>query len=256
LVALGTVTPVVASFLAAAVRAQLSMVVAGEMGAGKTTLLRALCAELDPDEPIGTFETDYELLLHEMPDQHRLVRAWEERQGQGEMTGQGQRAGAFGLDEALFASFRQSLSRQIVGEVRGREIIPMIKAMQSGTGSLSTTHAQSARGAIDKLVTCAMETGVTEDYALRALGTSIQLIVYVAAERQGQRRQRLVTEIVAVGFTAEGIQFTDVFGRPPGRPGAARAMHLPDDLRPLTIHGFDLPAFNMDAAQHRREMGQ
>jgi Flp pilus assembly CpaF family ATPase len=255
LVALGTITPVLATFLSASVRAKLSLVVAGAMGAGKTTLLRALCAELDPDEPIGTFETDYELLLHDLPEQHRLVRAWEERQGQGDINQAGGRAGTFGLDQALFASFRQSLSRQIVGEVRGREIIPMIKAMQSGTGSLSTTHSQSARGAIDKLVTCAMETGVTEDYALRALGTSVQIVVYVAAEEVSGRRQRVVTEVVAVGFTAEGIQYTDVFTRASGLTGPARAAYLPDHLRLLTRHGFDLPAFNMDSAQYRMEVG-
>jgi len=255
LVALGTITPVMATFLAAAVKAKLSIVVAGEMGAGKTTLLRALCAELDPDEPIGTFETDYELLLHALPQRHRLVRAWEERQGHGDPTAVG-RAGSFGLDEALFASFRQSLSRQIVGEVRGREIIPMIKAMQSGTGSLSTTHAQSARGAIDKLVTCAMETGVSEAYALRALGTSVKLVVYVKAEAAGGRRRRVVTEAVAVGFTAEGIHFTDVFTRAAGLTGPARAGHLPDDLRPLASFGFDLAAFTMDAAAYRREVGR
>jgi Flp pilus assembly CpaF family ATPase len=255
LVALGTLSPVLATFLAAAVKAKLSIVVAGEMGAGKTTLLRALCAELDPDEPIGTFETDYELLLHELPQQHRLVRAWEERQGQGDLNSAGGRAGGFGLDEALFASFRQSLSRQIVGEVRGREIIAMIKAMQSGTGSLSTTHARSARGAIDKLVTCAMETGVTESYALRALGTSIKLVVQLKAENSGRRRQRLVSEVIAVGFTAEGLQLTDVFSRLPGATGPARSAHLPEDLRYLTRYGFDLAAFNLDAAQFRRERG-
>ncbi len=46
----GSFTPVVASFLAAAIRAKKSIVVAGEQGAGKTTLVRALCSELDPDE--------------------------------------------------------------------------------------------------------------------------------------------------------------------------------------------------------------
>jgi Flp pilus assembly CpaF family ATPase len=253
LVALGTLSPVLASFLAAAVKAKLSIVVSGEMGAGKTTLLRALCAELDPDEPIGTFETDYELMLHDLPEQHHLVRAWEERQGQGDPNQNGGRAGGFGLDEALFASFRQSLSRQIVGEVRGREIIAMIKAMQSGTGSLSTTHARSARGAIDKLVTCAMETGVTEAYALRALGSSIDLVVQIQAEGAGRGRHRVVSQVVAVGFTAEGLQTTDVFDRAAGADGLARAAHLPDHLRRLTRHGFDLAAFNLDADRFRRE---
>lgn len=67
LVERGSFNPVVASFLAAAIRAKKSIVVAGEQGAGKTTLVRALCSELDPDEAIGTFETEYELHLDELP---------------------------------------------------------------------------------------------------------------------------------------------------------------------------------------------
>ena len=75
------------------------------------------------------------------------------------------------LDEALFDSFRFNLSRQIVGEVRGREMLAMIKAMESGAGSISTTHAADAEAALRKLVTCAMEAGphVTHDYATRAI---------------------------------------------------------------------------------------
>ncbi|MDR0417024.1 MAG: CpaF/VirB11 family protein, partial [Propionibacteriaceae bacterium] len=243
------------SFLAAAVRANLSIVVAGEMGAGKTTLVRALCAEIPPSEPIATIETDFELRLHEQPEQHWVVKAWQERQGHGDARQDGSRAGSFTVDDALFESFRQSVDRVIVGEVRGREIIGMIKAMQSGTGSLSTTHAQSARGAIDKLVTCAMETGVSEQYALRALGTSIRLVVYIKAETAGRRRQRVVTEIVAVGFKAEGVEFTDVFTRAPGVFGPARSAFLPDDLRGLAAHGFDEATFNAESRQYRMEAG-
>ncbi|WP_448071093.1 ATPase, T2SS/T4P/T4SS family [Georgenia yuyongxinii] len=58
---LGMLTPLAASFLAAAVRARKSIVVSGAQGAGKTTLVRALCAEIDQWEPIGTFETELRL---------------------------------------------------------------------------------------------------------------------------------------------------------------------------------------------------
>jgi pilus assembly protein CpaF len=83
LVDLHAVTPLAASFLAAAVRARKSVVVAGPQGSGKTTMVRALCAEIPPHEAIGTFETEYELHLHEMPDQHPIVHAWEARPGSG-----------------------------------------------------------------------------------------------------------------------------------------------------------------------------
>ena len=55
----------------------------GSQGAGKTTLVRALCAEIDPLEAIGTFETEYELHLHEL-QRHKIVHPWEARPGSGE----------------------------------------------------------------------------------------------------------------------------------------------------------------------------
>ena len=71
LVARGNLSETAASFLRAAVRARKSIVVSGAQGAGKTTLVRALCAEIPRHEIIGTFETEYELHLHELTDRHR-----------------------------------------------------------------------------------------------------------------------------------------------------------------------------------------
>jgi len=192
-------------FLAEAVRRRASIVVSGAQGAGKTTLMRALCAEIPPQEVIGTFETEYELHLHLMPERHRIVHAWEARPGSGESNAAGRRAGEFLLDEALYDSFRFNLSRQIVGEVRGREVWAMLKAMQSGSGSLSTTHAHSAEGAIRKLITCAMEAGphVTSSYATRAIAEDIDFIVHMECTTEptvsgGFRRHRWVKEIISV----------------------------------------------------------
>ena len=183
LVARDMMTPVVASFLRAAVRARCSIVVAGAQGAGKTTLVRALCAEIDELEAIGTFETEYELHLHEL-GRHKVVTPWEARPGSGERGADGRQSGEFTLDEALVDSFRFNLSRQIVGEVRGKEIWAMIKAMESGTGSISTTHAADAVAAVRKLVTCAMEAGphVTQGLATSKLAATVDLIVQLSME--------------------------------------------------------------------------
>ena len=79
------ITPTQASFLRAAIKARKSVVVAGPQGAGKTTMVRALCAEINPWEAIGTFETEFELHLHELVDVHPIVHAWEARPGSGEV---------------------------------------------------------------------------------------------------------------------------------------------------------------------------
>ena len=241
-------SPVAASFLRAAVRARKSIVVSGSQGAGKTTLVRALCAEIDPLEAIGTFETEYELHLHEL-DRHEIVHAWEARPGSGERGPDGKQAGEFTLDEALVDSFRFNLSRQIVGEVRGREIWAMIKAMESGTGSISTTHASDAVAAVRKLVTCAMEAGphVTHGLATSKLAATIDLIVHLdlhtTATNGVSRRHRQVAEIIAIepGERDTGYATTHVFT--PDRSGSASPAVLPDAYRTLAADGFDLAGF-------------
>ena len=256
LVALGTLTPLAASFLAAAVRARKSIVVAGPQAAGKTTLVRALCAEIGAHEAIGTFETEYELHLHEMPDRYPLALAWEARPGSGERGPDGRQAGEFTLSDALYDSFRFTLSRQIVGEVRGPEIVAMLKAMQSGTGSISTTHATDAEGAVRKLVTCAMETGphITAEYATRAIADCVDIVVQLHLETTPAAdgsavRDRWVSEIItlAPGERDRGYAVTHVFSSgqfSSGRGRDATPGVLPDDYRSLERYGFDLAGFH------------
>jgi pilus assembly protein CpaF len=250
----GCMTPACADFLAAAVRGKWSIVVAGPMSAGKTTLMRALCAEIPREEVLGTFETEYELFLRET-GRHDIVVDWEARPGMGEIGADGRAAGAFDLDEALNDSFRFALDRQIVGEIRGREVWTMIKAMESGTGSLSTTHAASAEAAIRKLVTCAMEAGghVTRELALEKLAGCLEVIVQlnrrVVAMADGtQQLRRWVSEVVVVepGEREMGYALTHLFG--PSSAGPARATGLMSErCKDLAAEGFDLNLYQGEA---------
>lgn len=260
LVGRGTLSDTAASFLSAAVKAGKSIVVSGIQSAGKTTLVRALCRELPKWEPIGTFETEYELHLHELTDQHAIVHAWEARPGAGERGPDGRQAGEFTLSEALYDSFRFNLGRQIVGEVRGHEIRAMLKAMESSRGSISTTHAPNADAAIGKLVTCMMDAGlqVTPDYAIRAIAAAINIVVHVHLETTPlpdgtARRSRWVSEILAIEPSDEpkGYQSTTVFRSAPAGPGIADT--IPDQLAAtLAAFGFDYGAFLTEAQHHRR----
>ena len=247
-------TPVAASFLRAAIRARLSVVVSGAQGYGKTTMARALCGEFDPLEAIATFETEYELGLHEMPERHAIVHAWEARTGSGERGPDGKMTGEFTIAEALYDSFRFNVGRQIVGEICGAEVWPMIKAMESGSGSISTTHSADAEGAMRKLITCAMETGpqVTHELATRKLSETIDLIVQLDMDHDTRpdgttRRRRWISEIVAIspGEKEKGYAATTVFADAGGR--AALAHTLPDELRRLEARGFDLAGFLTEA---------
>jgi len=253
----GMLSALAASFLAAAIRARRSVVVSGPQGAGKTTMVRALAEELPPWERIGTFETEYELFLHELPGRFASVAAWEARPGSGERGPDGRQAGEITLDDCLYDSFRFNLDRQIVGEVRGREVLAMFKAMQSGSGSISTTHAASAVGAIQKLVTCALEAGpqVTVAYAERVVAEHIDLIVQlgmdVTTDGRGQaQRRRYLSEIIAVQPGEDGPAHTHVFraARGPHGIGSIAAV-LPDEYRSLADHGFDLDGYTRAATR-------
>ena len=89
----------------------------------------------------------------------------------------------------------------------------MIKAMESGAGSISTTHAADAEAALRKLVTCAMEAGahVTHDYATRAIAENIDIIVQLHLETTPLAGRRRPPGPVGVGD----------HHRHPGRAGQA-----------------------------------
>lgn len=243
--ALGMLDEALVHFLSAAVRAGRSIVVAGLPGAGKTTLTRALANCLDPLERVCTIETEYELLLHHLPARHPRIVPMQARPGSGERTADGTEVGAVTLDKLVYDSLRHNVSRIVVGEVRGKEILPMFKAMQAGRGSLSTTHAESARDAIERLATCALEAGphISEGYAYRQIAQHIDLIVQVSVDDQtpqGGRKHRYVSEVVQLerGEGPNGVSITELFSP----SGAGRA--APTGLRPswssvLVEVGFD-----------------
>ena len=256
LVAWGGMSETVASLLSAAVRARLGIVVSGQPGDGRTTLLRALCAEIDRLDVVGTFETEYELFLHE-EERTGLVHAWAARGGQGaEWEGSRQTA------DQVRDSLRFRLDRGIVGEVGGAEVWPMIKLAESGACSMSTIHAASAQEAIDKLISCAVESGeIRRQIAGLKLPETVPLVVQLACEQVGDpddptvaRRHRYVAEIVEVvpGENEAGYATNVIFRRQPGR--CAVAAMPPDRLMErLTAHGFDVDAFTADVQANRQQ---
>jgi len=237
-----TVDMVLAEFLTAAVRARKSIVVSGQgQGSGKTTLLRALCAGLDPWESIATIETDYELYLHLEPEKHKRVVALRTREGSGEMNTAGRRVGEINTNVNVYESLRHNISRVIVGEVRGPEIVSMFQAMQMGNGSLSTVHADGARDVVERLVGMAVQDStLSETYAYRQVAQSVDLIVFLRVDvgADGLRR-RYVSEVIEVtrGEAGNPVAVTDVFE--PGPNGRAVPKTTPSFLGDLEAEGFD-----------------
>jgi pilus assembly protein CpaF len=201
LVEFGTLTPALAEFVQAAVRARLNILVAGGTGAGKTTLLNVLSNAIPSSERIVTIEDSAELQLQ----QDHVVRL-ETRPPNVEG------AGAVTQRELLRNALRMRPDRIILGEVRGAEVLDMLQAMNTGhDGSLSTVHANSARDALSRLETMVLMSGVS--LPMRALrdyiASALDMVIHVGRLSDGTRKVMKVSEIA--GMEEDVVTTQDIF---------------------------------------------
>ncbi|WUI00387.1 CpaF/VirB11 family protein [Spirillospora sp. NBC_00431] len=234
LVERGTLDEGLSAFLTAAVLARRNIIITGGTSAGKTTLLRALVACIPPEQRIATLETDFELFLHELPDRHSNVIAFESRQPNSEG------AGGVSLHDLIPQALRHNPRRIIVGEVRSTEILPMLEAMQSGhEGSMCTIHANGAEDAFNRMLLLALRGGIAMPVNAVHLmvGMSVDFIVHL--RRDGTNNQRYVSEVLEVlppGDT-ERPSVNHVYV--PDRRGRAAPRTTPQCLDLLVAAGFD-----------------
>ena len=189
----GTMSGEVAAFLQAAVRARKNILISGGTAAGKTTLLRALASAIPPHERLITIEDSLELCLDRDAGAHPDAVALQAREpnveGQGEVS----------LAELVRWALRMSPDRVIVGEVRGREVVPMLNAMSQGNdGSMTTLHASSSRGAFMKLAAYAAQTEEhlrLEDTNLLIAG-AVHFVIQLDYAPGGQRVISSIREVV------------------------------------------------------------
>lgn len=207
LVTMGTISPAMVHVLRAAVLGRRSIMVVGGQFTGKTTLLRALAQCLPSTERFATLETEYELLLHEIPGRFPGLLPVEESRGMGELTQSGRPAGEITLDDIFPETLRHSLDRMIVGEVRGPEVRAMLKAMTRGLpGSMASFHADSPEETIPALASLMSEHQA--NWSLEAahlqICQAIDLIVYIDREPlQDGSELRFVSHIYEVSGGGE-----------------------------------------------------
>ncbi|MDO8506423.1 MAG: ATPase, T2SS/T4P/T4SS family [Candidatus Limnocylindria bacterium] len=182
-VAQGCLPPKAADVLAEAVAAHANMLIAGATGAGKSTLLRSLAAEISDDERLVVIEDTNELVL---PHRHVV-----------HLEGQAGRESPIGIADLVANALRMRPDRIIVGEVRTpREASALLDALTTGhDGSLTTAHAGSAHGAIDRLELLLARSGDSAPAAIRRhVLSAFDIVVHMARSPAG----RVVEEIVAI----------------------------------------------------------
>lgn len=241
---LGSIDDSLQAFLSAAIRAGKNVMVSGDAGAGKTTLVRALLNELDPRERLATVEAQYELLMHRLPERHHRVWA-AEAQGGGETGLDGRPVGEVTLTRLIELSLQKNVTRIVVGEVVGEEVMAMMEAMQGGRGSVSTVHAHSALDTVERLVTLITRArgNVDTSFGYRLVAQNVDLVVHVGlvdeSHLDGGRKWRHVDEVVALEISRDThvahtrIFSPDEFGR------ACPTGQLPSWIGDIERHGFD-----------------
>lgn len=239
MVEMGTMNQGAAHFLATAVTAGKSIVVAGVPGDGKTTMVRALAERIDPMAQIVTIETERELHLEKLSTRIVPPIAYEYvPPGEG---GKGERTLSHGIEDGL----RDNARYLIAGEVRGSEIVPMVRAMQVGAGTLSTTHAFDPTDCVEALVGLGRN-AYGEDYMARQLGRHLNLVVQMGFVQIGEREERRVVQISEVRVSTDGtrgVSTHDVFRLDvEGGEEQARFLGMPEDprfVRDLRRAGLD-----------------
>lgn len=172
-----------AELLRKAIDEKNNIVVTGGTGSGKTTFANALLREkVDRGEPSQRF-----IVLEDTRElQCDAANTVALRTSEGAS-----------LTQLVRATMRLRPDAIIVGEVRGREALDMLKAWNTGhPGGICTVHANSARAALSRIDQLVQENDVPSQPML--IGEAVDVIVGI--------RQRRIREVIRVlGFdTARG----------------------------------------------------
>jgi pilus assembly protein CpaF len=202
LISFGAITEQMARFLTRTVVCKKNIVISGGTGSGKTTLLNVLSGAIPSAERIITIEDAAELQMAQ-PHVVSLESRPANMEGKGEYT----------IRDLVRNALRMRPDRIVVGECRGGECLDMLQAMNTGhDGSLTTTHANSPREAINRLEVLALMSGI--DLPARAIreqiANSVHIVVQQSRFADGSRRVTAITEVTGLDDNFE-VQLRPIF---------------------------------------------
>ena len=231
-VARDSLTVPAAQFLALNMRAQTRGAIGGPPSAGKTSLANGMLRHVPSTMVTRVLQDVPELqTTHLTPD-----RPWTAHPGGPDGTG------SRSLRQLGEAGLQAAPGMFVLGETKGPEAFLITRLANAGCGFLTTTHANSARMAMESLVETALMAGenISDAAMMRSFARIIHYVVFCDLEPlhlvpTGGRQRRQVMEIAVVtpfstvdsGFHLDALFRRDGFGEPLqylGHPD------LPDDL--------------------------
>lgn len=189
-------------FLREAVKERKTILISGGTSTGKTTFLNALLREVPVEERVIVVEDTAEVQLHG-PNDLGLIAV------KGELG-----EALINTDDLLQAALRLRPDRIVLGELRGKEAVSFLRAVNTGhPGSFSTIHANSTSGALEQLALMVMQSGLglsrseTIDYAHSVVDIVVQL------GRAGPERRIVAIEQLSANNAAAELSVRQILNR-------------------------------------------
>ncbi len=190
LIQLESLTEEASQFLQTLVRSSYNIFISGGTNSGKTTFLNALSQYIPKEERIITIEDSAELQIQSVENLVSLETRNANAEGEG----------AVSISDLIKASLRMSPNRIIVGEVRGKECLDMLNAMNTGhDGSISTGHANSSTDMLKRMETMVLQGADLPLPSIRnMIASAIEIMVHLGRTKDHKRRVLEISEVMGI----------------------------------------------------------
>ena len=189
-----------ADFLTTCVTARRNMLVCGGPGAGKTAVVAALAAASPPGERVVSIEDVAEIAI--------ARDEWIQLETRPGST----KHASIDLLQLLETALRLAPDRLVVGEVRGREALPLVSALcTSIDGAVVAVSGDGAAATLGRLVTLArLGAPAASDAALReVVAQAFEIVLHVGRGTDGTTRVLAIDEVV--GCSDAGVDTHTLF---------------------------------------------
>ena len=179
-----SITIEASEFLSELVKNGYNIFISGGTGSGKTTFLNAMSEYIPQGDRVITIEDSAELNISHVENLVSLETRDKNVEGEGEIN----------MSMLIKAALRMNPDRIVVGEVRGKEALDMLQAMNTGhDGSLSTGHANSSYDMLSRLETMVLMAENLPLLAIRQqISSAIDILVHLTKLKN---KKRVVYEI-------------------------------------------------------------
>lgn len=183
----GSISEECAEMLSNLVRCGYNVFISGGTSSGKTTFLNALSMKIGRQERVVIIEDSAELKINNVVNKVHMECRNANSIGKGEVN----------MQMLIKTSLRMRPDRIIVGEVRGKEVVDMIQAMNTGhSGSMSTGHGNSIKGMLNRLETMYLMDAQIPLYSVKnQIANAIDIMVHLQRDSKGHRGVVEVAEL-------------------------------------------------------------